>query len=85
MLQLYISLIIIASVIALDDGALCSLVASTNINSIYPEWDCGTNSIATSNYCTWTGISCDVSNYVTQISFDPNVISALSGYLEVFI
>jgi len=41
--------------------SLCDFVSSTNIETIYSNWSCK-DYIPISNYCYWTGISCEGSS-----------------------
>ena len=48
------------------NSALCGLIGSTNIQSLYSQWTCSSAGVANSP-CTWTGLTCAGSD-VTSIS-----------------
>ena len=50
------------------DTALCAIVASTNINSIYPTWFCSNGQPSGTAICSWTGITCNGSNISISLS-----------------
>ena len=60
------------------DTALCAIVASTNINSIYPTWFCSNGQPSGTAICSWTGITCNsnsnpVSLYLVGISLKGSI------------
>ena len=67
------------STVALDDAALCSLVASTNIHNFQSAWVCDSSGTATSNYCTWPGITCDGGNNIVELDITPSFESGVTG------
>ena len=79
MLHLLAYLLLIVSTSAMDDSALCSIVASTNIQSVQTVWACDTSGIATSNYCSWPGVSCDGGNNVVALQLSGANETGLSG------
>ena len=44
-----------------QDDAMCGLVASTNIETLYTMWSCDTGGSVTSDPCigSWTGTTCN--------------------------
>ena len=81
MFILFICLVTTGCILALDDAGLCSLVASTNINTIHSVWSCNVSGDATSDYCTWPAVACDGDNNVVEIVFSPNSEAGLAGSL----
>ena len=51
-----------------QDGAMCSLIAATNIESIstHTMWSCNTDGVTSTDPCSplWTGITCSGSSIV---------------------
>jgi hypothetical protein len=47
-----------------EADVLCAFVNATNINSKRSEWSCGN----TANKCSWSGIYCDGTGSITEIS-----------------
>ena len=66
-----------------QDGALCGLIAATNIHSIagYSQWNCSVYGFTYTNPCTsplWPGITCNVNNSVASIDVDSlNIIGSI--------
>ena len=51
------------------DGALCNIIASTNVQSQLTSWSCTTNGLASTDPCTWSNIYC-ITEVVVGISFN---------------
>jgi hypothetical protein len=51
------------------------MVASTNIETILPDWSCTELNQPASDYCTWAGITCNESNNITSLIIGDNSIS----------
>ena len=58
-----------------EADALCAMIASTNIETKLPSWNCTESNQPATDYCTWTGITCDASKNITQLSIGDNAIS----------
>jgi len=77
-------------IILFQDVSLCSFIASTNVGSLYTEWECDSDGVLNGDPCQpdaeWTGVTCNSEGYVNSIIFAsvelsgslPNELSSLS-------
>ena len=53
---------------------ICDIAASTNIESLFQDWNCNSLGIPLGDYCVWSSVMC-VEDEVTSISLQNTEIS----------
>lgn len=53
---------------SVQENAICSFVAATNIETVNASWSCSAAGNPVSDVCGWTWLACDGSRAVNQIS-----------------